>query len=180
MHYRLSPSAPDGVADSPSCASAMTDAEPIHSRPEIVAHSQILLDSFRDRLGRELFARSGDRTDESRRLFEAPFVVVSHGTEADPILNYANRAALKVWETDFATLTSMPSRLTAEAPEREERARLLERTARDGYVADFRCVRISTSGRRFQIERVTVWNLVDAAGRPVGQGATYADWSFLD
>jgi hypothetical protein len=158
----------------------MSQVEPIFSRPEIVAHSRILLDSYLARLGRELIERSGDVEEDSRRLFQAPRVVVSHGTEADPILNYANRAALEVWETDFATLTSMPSRLTAEAPEREERARLLERTARDGYVADFRCVRISTTGRRIQIERVTVWNLVDAAGRPVGQAATYADWTYLD
>jgi len=27
-------------------------------------------------------------------LFEAPFVLISHGTEEDPILNYGNRLAL--------------------------------------------------------------------------------------
>jgi hypothetical protein len=131
------------------------------------------------RLGRELIERSGDPADEARRLFEAPFVVVSHGTQADPILNYGNRTALELWETDFASLTAMPSRLTAEAPERAERARLLERTARDGYVDDYRGVRISTSGRRFLIEQAIVWNLVDAAGRPVGQAATFAHWKVL-
>jgi len=158
----------------------MSAAEPICSRPEIVAHTQILLDSFRTRLGRELIERSGDPLDESHRLFAAPLVVVSHGLQADPILNYGNAAALRLWETDFAALTAMPSRLTAEAPEREERARLLERTARDGYVDDYRGVRISTGGRRFLIERAIVWNLVDAAGRPVGQAATFDAWTFLD
>jgi hypothetical protein len=158
----------------------MCDPSQIPARPEIVAHSRLLLDNFRDRLGRELFTRSGDPADESRRLFEAPFVVVSHGIQADPIFNYGNRTALTLWETDFARLTAMPSRLTAEAPVREERDRLLERTARDGYTDDYRGVRISTTGRRFLIENVTVWNLVDAAGRPLGQAATYADWTFLD
>jgi hypothetical protein len=157
----------------------MTDAEPIDARPEIVAHSKILLDSFRERVGRELIERSGDDVVDARRLFDAPRVVVSHGTQADPILNYGNRTALKLWETDFATLVTMPSRLTAEAPERDERARLLERTARDGYVDDYRGIRISTSGRRFLIERAIVWNLCDAQRRPVGQAATFAEWSFL-
>lgn len=160
---------------------SMTDAEPIYSRPEVVAHSRILLDSFLARLGRELIQRTGDpAAADARRLFEAPQVVVAHGTQADPILNYGNRAALELWETDFPTLATMPSRLTAEAPRREERARLLERTARDGYVDDYRGVRISTTGRRFLIERAIVWNLVDAEGRPVGQAATFAEWTFLD
>jgi hypothetical protein len=157
----------------------MSNAEPIYLRPEIVAHTRILLDSFHARLGRDLIERSGDSADESRRLFEASRVVVSHGTQADPILNYGNAAALTLWEADFASLTAMPSRLTAEAPERDERARLLERTARDGYVDDYRGVRISTSGRRFLIEQAIVWNLADDAGRPVGQAASFDRWTFL-
>jgi hypothetical protein len=73
----------------------------------------------------------------------------------------------------------MPSRLTAEAPEREERARLLERTARDGFVDDYRGVRITSTGRRFLIERAIVWNLTDAEGRRVGQAATFGEWTFI-
>jgi len=147
----------------------------VWSRPEWVERSRVLLESFRRRVGRELLPRSGDAVDEARRLFEAPFVVVAHGTEADPILNYGNAAALRLWETHVAALTQMPSRLTAEAPERDERARLLERTARDGYVDDYRGVRISTTGRRFLIEQAIVWNL-DDDGRPAGQAATFAEW----
>lgn len=146
---------------------------------ELVTHVGRLLDSFRWLLGRELLSRTGDAVEDARRVFEAPRVVVSHGAEADPILNYGNRAALALWETDFATLTRMPSRLTAEAPEREERARLLERTTRDGFVDDYRGVRISTTGRRFLIDRAVVWNLTDAACRRVGQAATFDRWTFL-
>lgn len=141
-------------------------------------HVRVLLDSFAARLGRELIKRTGDEAD-ARRLFEAPFVVVAHGTEADPVLNYGNRTALELWETDWATLTSMPSRLTAEPMHRDERARLLERTARDGYVDDYRGIRISSRGRRFLIEQAIVWNLADAAGRAVGQAATFHEWKFL-
>ncbi|MEZ6067919.1 MAG: MEKHLA domain-containing protein [Planctomycetaceae bacterium] len=64
-------------------------------------------------LGRELLSLDGvPDADESRwaeALFEAPFVVVAHGTEADPILDYANRQALELWETDLPTLLAMLS-----------------------------------------------------------------------
>jgi MEKHLA domain-containing protein len=144
-----------------------------------IEHAQILLDSYRRWLGVDLIARDGSADDQARRLFEAPLVVVSHGTQADPILSYANRAGLDLWELDVATLLRTPSRLTAEPVHRDERARLLERTTRDGYVDDYQGIRISRTGRRFRIERATVWNLV-AGDRPIGQAATFSRWTFLD
>jgi hypothetical protein len=144
------------------------------------AHVQLLLDSFARLLGRELISRSGSIEEQAERLFRAPFVVVSHGTEADPILNYGNAAALALWEMDFATLTQTPSRLTAEPVHRDERARLLERTRRDGYVDDYAGIRISSTGRRFRIEQAVVWNLVDAAGVHRGQAATFDRWTPLE
>ena len=155
------------------------DTDAIWNRPAWIVRAAELLDSYARFVGGELIDRSGEAVDDARRLFLAPRVVVAHGTEADPVLNYGNRTALELWETDVARFTQMPSRLTAEAPEREERARLLRRTARDGFVDDYRGVRISTSGRRFLIERAVVWNVVDAAGRPAGQAATFAEWKFL-
>jgi hypothetical protein len=147
--------------------------------PTGIRHAQILLNSFRQFLGRELIERSSDATDEATRLFEAPFVVVSHGTQADPILNYGNRTALTLWETDLTTLTTMPSRLTAEPMHRDERAEMMARAARDGYVDDYRGVRITLTGRRFLIDRAIVWNLVDEQGNAAGQAATFSEWKWL-
>ena len=146
----------------------------------MASHVQLLLDSFARLLGRELISRQGAAEAQAERLFQAPFVVVSHGTEADPILNYGNAAALALWEMDLATLTRTPSRLTAEPVHRDERARLLERTRRDGYVDDYAGIRISSTGRRFRIEQAIVWNLVDAAGIHRGQAATFDRWTPLD
>ena len=153
----------------------MTDAVAASS----AAHVRLLLDSFARLLGRELISRSGSIEEQAERLFHAPFVVVSHGTEADPVLNYGNAAALALWEMDFATLAQTPSRLTAEPVHRDERARLLERTRRDGYVDDYAGIRISSTGKRFRIERAVVWNLVDAAGVRRGQAATFDRWTPL-
>ena len=148
-------------------------------RPDRVAHARLLLDAFARVVGRDLVPRIGTDLDQAARLFAADFVVVSHGVEADPVLNYGNRAALALWEVDFATLTRTPSRLTAEPVHRDERARLLARTLRDGFVDDYAGVRISSSGKRFRIERATVWNLVDAGGVHRGQAATFAVWAPL-
>lgn len=146
---------------------------------EWIPFTTILLDSFRRFVGRELIERQGDPVLEAAALYHAPFVVVAHGTQPDPILCYGNRTALTLWEVDIPQLTAMPSRMTAEPLHRDERARLLERTARDGFVDDYRGIRISRTGKRFLIERAIVWNLEDASGTRVGQAATFATWTPL-
>jgi hypothetical protein len=155
------------------------DALPEQMRTRWVAHSQSLLNSYRERVGLDLFDRSGHAADEAERLFLAPFVVVSHGVEADPILNYGNRAALELWEMSAETLAITPSRLTAEAMLHEARERLLTDTARRGFVSGYEGIRISAAGRRFRILDVTIWNVNDASGRAIGQAATFAHWAFL-
>lgn len=143
------------------------------------SHVLLLLDSFARLLGRELTSRDGSEVEQVERLFHAPFVVVSHGTEPDPVLNYGNAAALALWEMDSEELTRTPSRLTAEPVHRDERARLLARTRDHGFVDDYSGIRISKSGKRFRIERAIVWNLVDQDGRLRGQAATFDQWTPL-
>lgn len=140
---------------------------------------QVVLDSFARYLGRELIPRGGSPDDDARRLFAAPFVVVAHGVEADPLLAYGNAAALALWEMADDEFVGTPSRLTAEPVHRDERARLLDRTRRDGFVDDYSGIRVSRSGRRFRIERAVVWNLVDSLGALLGQAASFDRWTPL-
>lgn len=144
-----------------------------------IERGRVILASYRRWVGKDLLAETGTEESTARALFDAPFVLVAHGTESDPLLNFANRRALELWETDLATLLGTPSRKTAEPMHRDERAVMLERTKRDGYVDDYRGVRISLKGRRFMIERATVWNLVDAAGAYAGQAAAFSEWNHL-
>jgi MEKHLA domain-containing protein len=144
----------------------------------VIAWCQLLMRSFHRWTGRELVRAEGTVQEQARRLFEASFVVVSHGTEPDPILNYGNRAALELWEMTWDELQRTPSHRTAEQPNRAERASMLARTEADGYIADYRGVRISRSGRRFLIENALVWNVLDGDVR-VGQAATFSRWTYL-
>jgi len=148
-------------------------------REDVVRHTACLARSYRHFTGRELLPGVVDGLEMSRQLFEAPFVLVSHGTEADPVLIYGNAAALGLWEMSWEELTRTPSRFTAEAPNREERARLLAAVTAKGFIDDYSGVRISKSGRRFLIRQATVWNLVTEAGLPCGQAATFSAWEFL-
>ena len=112
-------------------------------------------------------------------LWNAPAVIVAHGTEPDPVFFYGNRRALELFEMDAEAFTRLPSRHSAEAPLREERARLLERVQRDGFIADYAGIRVSATGRRFRIEQAVVWNLIDAQGVCHGQAATFDRWTTL-
>jgi hypothetical protein len=94
-------------------------------------------------------------------------------------LNYGNAAALALWEMSWTELTATPSRLTAEAPNREERARLLAAVTSNGFIDDYSGIRISKNGRRFRIAQATVWNLISTDGKLCGQAAMFSRWDFL-
>jgi len=147
------------------------------AREFVVGHTQLLLESHRRLVGRDLLRTSSEPEAAAQALFEAPFAVLSGGTEADQILNYGNDCALKLWGMNWEELTCMPSRLTAEPELREARAALLERVRRDGYISDYRGVRIAKNGTRFYIENAVVWNLLDRDGVYCGQAATFAKWT---
>ena len=112
-------------------------------------------------------------------LWNAPRVIVAHGTEPDPVFFYGNQQALELFDCDFSTFSRMYSRLSAEPLEREERARLLKRVSDNGYIDDYSGVRISAAGRRFRIEQAVVWNLIDADNVCHGQAATFDRWVWL-
>jgi len=148
--------------------------------PFVVEWTQLLLNSYHHWLNQELIPRRGNSQEQSHQFFDSPFVVVSHGLQDDPILNYGNRAALALWETTWDELTRTPSHLTAEPLNREERTRMLQRASQHGFIDDYRGIRISKTGKRFLVEGAIVWNVMDSHGRELGQAATFSQWTFLD
>jgi hypothetical protein len=156
----------------------MSPAEPQESNDFLAEHAVRLIESHWHLTGRALLP-AGLADEVGRRLYRAPFAVLSHDAGDDPRFTYANLAAQERFELPWAEIVGMPSRFSAEPQAREERQRLLERVARDGYIDDYSGVRIAKSGRRFMIQRATVWNLVDAHGAKIGQAATFSDWRLL-
>ncbi len=147
--------------------------------PRIVEWSQLLLDSYRHWIGHDLIKRTADAKQQACTLFEASVVVVSHGVEPAPILNYGNQTALDLWELPWEQFIQTPSRLTAEADDRGEREQMLMQARAKGCYDGYRGVRISSTGRRFLVEQAVIWNVIDPAGRRIGQAATFSQWSYL-
>lgn len=138
----------------------------------VLRQTRILCASYRHWTGRALIEAASDR-DAVQRLMEAPFAVVAHDTQADPLFNYANACALRLFGMGWDEFTQLPSRLSAEPLAQDERARLLERVTRDGYVDDYAGLRIAKDGTRFMIRNATVWNLLDERGEYCGQAARF-------
>jgi hypothetical protein len=152
-------------------------------KPAAIAHAQVLLYSFRQWFNQDLFNQDLLRCDSpqqaAQKLYFAPFALLSHGCEPDPILNYGNQTALTLWDMNWQDFTAMPSRLTAELELREGRSHLLAQAKQQGYLTDYEGIRISNTGRRFLIRKATIWRVFDENGQVSGQAATFHNWELL-
>lgn len=152
---------------------------PVWQQPEIISWIQIVADSYRQLLGKNLIDSANTPEQLSKALFYVPFVLVSHGTQANPIFNYGNQTALQLWSLSWDEFIKTPSAASAEPIAREERALMLKQAKEQGYIENYQGVRISSEGKRFLIKQVTLWNLTDESGQKCGQAATYPSWEWL-
>lgn len=145
----------------------------------------LLNTSFSHWMGCSIAAHAGlpepSANDLEDFLYHAPFALVSHGTQDDPIFCYANIAAQKLWEMDWDAFVQMPSRHSAEpvADIQDERQTLLKAAMAKGWIKDYSGIRISSTGKRFQIANTILWNVVDEAGTRYGQAALIMSWKHL-
>lgn len=134
----------------------------------------LICESYQRLLGVPLVAPELSSAEVAKWLYaDAPFCILAHEHADDPRFIFANRAAQRCFEYEWSEFVGLPSRLSAEAPDREERQRLLEAVERQGFATGYRGLRVAKSGKRFWIEDVTVWNLLDSVGKVHGQAATY-------
>lgn len=151
----------------------------IWQQSEIISHSRLLADSYQFWTGQELFPEISNDLELSHAMYFAPFVVVSHGLEKDPIFNYGNLQAQQLWQLSWAEFTSMPSRLSAEPIEVVKRNKLLAEGRKRGITYIDQAIRINKEGKRFYIKDVVLFNLQDDNNKYQGQGAVYAKWEFI-
>ena len=79
-----------------------------------LVHIRLLVSSFKILTGENILASDCDIDNISREIFFAPFAVMSHGLEADPIFNYANQCVLDLFEMTWEDFIKQPSRLSAD------------------------------------------------------------------
>jgi len=142
-------------------------------------HIQLLANSFFHWTGKHLFDQEEITENTARMLYDAPFALLSHDVKNDPIFNYANKTAQNLFEMSWEQFTQLPSRLSAEPLVREERQRLLAEVSTNGFINNYSGVRITRSGKRFHVENVVVWNIVDENDQYCGQAAKIDHWRFI-
>ncbi|MBY3297796.1 MEKHLA domain-containing protein [Rhizobium laguerreae] len=134
----------------------------------------LLTGSFKRLLGRPLVEK--ERGPEW--LYgDAPFVVLAHNTDADPVFVYGNVAAQKLFGYSWSEIRTLKSRLSAGPAERDERQRLLDAVSTKGFIKNYRGLRVTKSGGRFWMEDGIVWQLRDDEGGDYGQAAMFSKWT---
>ena len=147
--------------------------------PAIEAHSSLLIESFFYRTKKNLIDLNLANIDPAQALYESRYVILSHGTEADPIFNYANLAAQKLWSISWDEFLKMPSRLSAETVETNNRNELFSKTNQQGFSSEYSGVRITKYGKRFLIKDATLWKVVSPSGNFHGHAVVFDQWAFI-
>lgn len=153
--------------------------EPGPENGYLCEHAELLISSYRRLTGKELVEKRLAGVDKYRALYNAPYGVVSHDTQDDPVFNFGNRTALSLFQMEWSEFIIVPSRHSAESANRAERKRLLARVSKDGFIDDYRGIRISSTGIRFWIEDATVWNVINEKDKYCGQAAVFSRWMEL-
>ncbi len=142
-------------------------------------HGQNLCSSYRRWTDKHLISKHSEPDKLIIELYEAPFAIVSHGIEDDPIFNFGNRVALELFELDWDHFIQLPSRNSIETKNRKQREELMRRVSNDGHMINYSGVRISSTGKRFKIEGATIWNIIDENDHYHGQAAMFKNWSAI-
>lgn len=137
-----------------------------------------ILDSYESVIGKPLIKRS-TAAEDFKDVNDGKFALLAHNNLNDPIFMYGNEFALHLWEISFNDFVKMPSRLSAEEDLRSVRAAMLNAVDAKNYYDAYEGTRVSTSGKKFKIKNVTVWNVFDEHKNKIGQAAYFKSVEFL-
>ncbi|CAL6277292.1 unnamed protein product [Bathycoccus prasinos] len=170
-----------GVQDGKEEANKNDSNQRILDNKDVFFQSMTLASTYKQRTDLQLL---GDRkvpvTEGVKALFYAPFVCCSH--DENDTFNYANKAALKLWEFEWDDFIGMPSTKSADGEDEEiqkERRQLLDDALEKGVVYNYNGVRKSKNGKEFMVKDATLWTLVDRDGDKLGQAVKFSKVEYV-
>ncbi len=98
---------------------------------------------------------------------ECPLPIASH--DINGIFNYLNKAALSLFNVSIEEVIGKPTTMTAPDSEQKERNRLLKQVNSEGFINNYKGIRVTSDGKLFQIEDATIWNVIDEKSHKIGQ-----------
>ncbi len=140
----------------------------------------MILKSHRHWLHRPLLDPALPAKEQARQLYHAPFIVLAHTGDSEPVFCYGNIRALDLFELTWPELIDRPSRLSAGDEQQPNRQLFLETVAKQGYADDYQGIRVTKSGRLFRFQNATLWNLIDNNQQYCGQAAMFNNWAYVD
>ena len=148
-----------------------------HTEPSLVNLFQsevalLIIDSYKKLTGNELIEHQSNK-NIGELLYRAPIVVLAHDNQLEPIFFYGNLRAQEVFEMGWLDLVNLPSKNSAEPINQTERKILLEQVNQKGFIDNYSGIRISKTGKRFEIKNAIVWNLFDSSQKYIGQAAAF-------
>jgi len=139
----------------------------------------LLLTSYKNSYGEDLLIPSRSwysAKEQAIKLFNIQNPVLAHDNAKDPCLNYANAAALLLWNKCWDEMIGMPSRLTAPKKEQEQRKKALTHVTEKHAIKNYEGIRVNSQGELFMIKNARLWTILDEANYVVGQAATFNCW----
>ena len=139
----------------------------------------LITNSLKTLAGIEIVDFSLSLEEQAKQAFTSDYVLLAHNGSNEPIFNYGNQTALRLFEMSWEEFTNMPSKYSAESDERGKREKFLADVAENGYSKNYSGIRISKTGRRFEIKNVILWNVYDSENNRIGQAAVFDEYSYL-
>ena len=145
----------------------------------IEKHVTLIIESY-ERICKKSFPIPGSKSNPLESVHHSSeYAIVSHGLQKDPIFNYANLAAQKLWKLSWEEFIQLPSKQSAKPDKIAKRELLLKEAFLKGYVENYEGTRIDKNGKEFFIKNVTLWNLMDKNGIMHGQAALFNEWEYI-
>jgi hypothetical protein len=117
--------------------------------------------------------------EQAKQVFHSGYVLLAHNASNEPIFNYANQRALQLFEMSWDEFTNMPSKYSAESDERGKREKFLAEVEEKGYSKNYSGIRISKTGKRFEIKNVILWNVYDSENKRIAQAALFDEYNYI-
>ncbi|KAA6424741.1 MAG: hypothetical protein FRX49_05408 [Trebouxia sp. A1-2] len=156
---------------------------------EVIMHNLMMVESYKRKVGKPIMD-DAEIHEITKLLWEAPYGVISHDIEEDPDnpkYDYANKAALDLFQATWDELIGQPSSCTTEDVNQAsasqniaDRQKLLKQTQDEGTAAVHSYWRKGLKGRPVCISNGLLWNIEAPSGALIGQAIAIHEWEFED